>query len=104
MAIKARIKKLTKKEVIRRFNRLIAKGKIFDDEKLSEIMEAYKVDKVGKIAMIYKYNCCICGREVSEDDFFVSCRMKGTLYARKTIKPVHKKCIAAKEANEEYKN
>ena len=97
MPVEETTRKLTKKEIIRRFNRLIAEGRIFDDEKLSEIMEAYKVSKVSKHSAIYNYTCCICGRKVLEDDFFVSCRMKGTSHTWKTVKPVHKKCLEVKE-------
>jgi len=88
-------RKLTKKEVIRRFNKLIEKGRIFN-EKLSE-MEAYKAVKVGNFLAKYHYTCCICGGEVSADDFFVSCRKKGTSHTWKTIRPIHKKCIEGDE-------
>jgi len=97
MPVEDTTRKLTKKDIIRRFNRLIEEGRIFDDEKLLEIMEAYKVSKVGNFFAKYHYTCCICGREVSEDDFFVSCRMKGTSHTWKTTRPIHKKCIEVKE-------
>ncbi|MBO8183133.1 MAG: hypothetical protein H0Z28_10135 [Archaeoglobus sp.] len=89
--------KLTKKEVISRFNKLIEEGKIFDGvtvtgAKLSELMEAYRVDKVGRSAK-YNYTCDICGKNVGEDDFFVFCRLKGTSHRWKTARPVHKKCL-----------
>lgn len=84
---------LTKKEIIRRFNRLIEEGRIFANEELSEIMEAYKVSKVGSFSK-YNYTCCICHRKVSEDDFFVSCRMKGTSHMWKNTKPIHIECLS----------
>lgn len=97
--VKIRKNNLTKKEIIRRFNRLIEEGRIFD-ERLSEIMEAYKVSKVGKNSAIYNYTCCICSRKVLEDDFFVSCRMKRTSHRWKTVRPIHKKCLEVKEEQE----
>ena len=87
--------RLTQKEIISKFNKLIERGKIFD-ETISERMEAYKVHKVSQLAK-YKYKCCLCGETVKEDDFFVICRLKGTSHKWKTVKPIHKKCILSDE-------
>jgi len=83
---------MLRKEIISITNKLIAEGKIFEDQRLAKIMEAYKVRKVG-ISAKYNFTCVLCGKLVGQEDVFVSCRMKGTSHRWKNSRPIHIRCL-----------
>jgi len=92
---------ITKKEVLRRFNELIAKGEIYRGRdstgvELSKIMEAYKVEYVDHLEK-YGYKCVLCGERVGDADFIIFCRRKGTSYRWKEGHPVHAMCLVRDE-------
>ena len=88
---------LTKKEIIERVNKLIVEGRIFEGTditgvKLSELMEAYKVERFSRFDK-HTYSCVLCGKKLGEADVFVICRLKGTSYKWRTVCPIHLKCL-----------